>query len=102
MAWQWYVTGLAGGRWPHCQTMAGERPVQRTNSSTDFRRERGHLFVQATWHTFHAADYQGTNALLYPRFGGYALLKPAPTEKDPAAAEVVTAGVFDDFGQVKK
>jgi predicted esterase len=53
-------------------------------------------------HTFHAADFQGTNALLYPRLGDYALLKPAPTEKDAAAAEVVTAAVFDDFWQVGK
>jgi pimeloyl-ACP methyl ester carboxylesterase len=53
-------------------------------------------------HTFHAADFQGTNALLYPRLGDYALLKPAPTPKDPLAAEVVTAGLFDDFWQVKK
>ena len=48
-------------------------------------------------HTFHARDFEGTNALLYPRLGDYALLKPAPTEKDPAAAEVVAAGLFDDF-----
>jgi predicted esterase len=48
-------------------------------------------------HTFHAQDFEGTNALLYPRLGDYALLKPAPTEKDPAAAKVVTAGLFDDF-----
>jgi dienelactone hydrolase len=53
-------------------------------------------------HTFHAADFQGTNALLYPRLGDYALLKPAPTEKDPLAAEVVTAGLFDDSWQVTR
>jgi pimeloyl-ACP methyl ester carboxylesterase len=53
-------------------------------------------------HTFHAADFQGTNALLYPRLGDYALLKPSPAEKDPLAAEVVTAGLFDDYWQVKK
>jgi dienelactone hydrolase len=48
-------------------------------------------------HTFHAADFSGTNALLYPRLGDYAVLKPAPTEKDPAAAAVVTAGLFDEY-----
>ncbi len=53
-------------------------------------------------HTFHAADFQDTNARLYPRLGDYALLKPAPTEKDALAAEVVTAGLFDDFWQVMK
>jgi predicted esterase len=48
-------------------------------------------------HTFHAADFRGTNALLYPRLGDFALLKPGPTTKDPLAAEVITAGLFDDF-----
>jgi hypothetical protein len=48
-------------------------------------------------HTFHAADFQGTNALLYPRLGDYAILKPAPTEKDPAATETVNAGLFNEF-----
>ena len=53
-------------------------------------------------HTFHAADFRGTYALLYPRLGDYAVLKPTPTEKDPTAAEVVTAGLFDDSWQIKK
>jgi hypothetical protein len=53
-------------------------------------------------HTFHAADFRGTNALLYPRLGDYAILKPAPTAKDPAAADVVTAGLFDDAWQFRK
>src|SRR5687767_15243023 len=33
-------------------------------------------------HTFHAKDFQGTNALLYPRLGDYALLKVTSPEKD--------------------
>ncbi len=52
-------------------------------------------------HTFRAADFQGTNALLYPRLGDFAVLKLAPTEKNPTATEVVTAGLFGDFWQVK-
>lgn len=52
-------------------------------------------------HTFHEADFRGTNALLYPRLGDYALLKLAPTAKDPLAVEVVEAGLFDDFWQIK-
>jgi hypothetical protein len=48
-------------------------------------------------HTFHAKDFAGTNALLYPRLGDHAILRPAPTPDDPLAAEVVTAGLFDDF-----
>ncbi|HKI31760.1 MAG TPA: hypothetical protein VKA46_07820 [Gemmataceae bacterium] len=53
-------------------------------------------------HTFHAADFQGTNALLYPRLGDYALLKPVAADQDPVGAVVVTAGLFDDYWQVKK
>ncbi|HJT78934.1 MAG TPA: prolyl oligopeptidase family serine peptidase, partial [Gemmataceae bacterium] len=53
-------------------------------------------------HTFHAADFEGTNALLYPRLGDYALLKPAAKDGDPAAAEVVEAGLFDDAWQPGK
>jgi dienelactone hydrolase len=51
-------------------------------------------------HTFHAADFRGTNALLYPRLGDYAVLRPAPTSQDPLAASVATAGLFDDDWQV--
>jgi predicted esterase len=58
--------------------------------------------VLNTGHTFHAADFQGTNALLYPRLGDYAILKLTPTEADPAAADVAMAGIFDDFWQVEK
>jgi hypothetical protein len=47
-------------------------------------------------HTFHEADFRGTNALLYPRLGDWAVLKPTPTRDDPTAAEVVAAGLFDE------
>ncbi len=47
-------------------------------------------------HTFHAEDFKGTNALLYPRLGDYAVLK-AGDKKDPLAVEVEEAGLFDDF-----
>jgi predicted esterase len=53
-------------------------------------------------HTFHAAEFQGTNALLYPRLGDYALLKLTPTPKDALAVGVAAAGLFDDFWQVGK
>jgi hypothetical protein len=53
-------------------------------------------------HTFHAADFRGTNALLYPRLGDYALLKLAPTDRDPLGVEVVTAGLFDEEWRVGK
>jgi dienelactone hydrolase len=57
-------------------------------------------------HTFHAADFQGTNALLYPRLGDYAILKLAndkkDDKKDPLSVEVQTAGLFDDFWRLPK
>jgi predicted esterase len=53
-------------------------------------------------HTFHAAEFQGTNAQLYPRLGDYAIVKPTPTAKEPAAFEVITAGLFDENWQVPK
>lgn len=53
-------------------------------------------------HTFHADAFQGTNALLYPRLGDWAVLKVTPTDKDPAAAEVVASGLFDEFWKFPK
>ncbi|MCZ2344149.1 MAG: hypothetical protein LC104_20495 [Bacteroidales bacterium] len=53
-------------------------------------------------HTFHDADFRGTNALLYPRLGDWAVLKPTPTKDDPAAVEVVVAGLFDENWQFSK
>jgi dienelactone hydrolase len=47
-------------------------------------------------HTFHAKEFQGTNALLFPRLGDYALLKLAPTAKDSLNVDVVRAGLFDE------
>jgi hypothetical protein len=56
----------------------------------------GSYVVLNSGHTFHEADFKGTNALLYPRLGDYAVVKPTPTAKDPAAFEVVTAGLFGE------
>lgn len=53
-------------------------------------------------HTFHEADFQGTNALLYPRLGDWAVLKPTPTRDNPSAAEVVAAGLFDENWKFRK
>jgi dienelactone hydrolase len=49
-------------------------------------------------HTFHAADFAGTNALLYPRLGDHAILRLGD-KKEPLAAEIQTAGLFDDSWQ---
>jgi hypothetical protein len=62
----------------------------------------GRYVVLNSGHTFHEADFKGTNALLYPRLGDYAVVKPTPTVRDPAAFEVVTAGLFDEKWQVPK
>jgi hypothetical protein len=53
-------------------------------------------------HTFHEDAFQGTNALLYPRLGDYALLELAPSQRDPLATKVVTAGLFDEFWKLPK
>ena len=53
-------------------------------------------------HTFHEADFKGTNALLYPRLGDYAVVRPIPTRQDPAAFEVMKAGIFDDSWRINE
>jgi predicted esterase len=55
-----------------------------------------HYIVVNSGHTFHAEDFKGTNALLYPRLGDYAFLKIKGDKKDPLAVEVQEAGLFDD------
>jgi hypothetical protein len=57
----------------------------------------GRYVVLNSGHTFHAEDFRKTNALLYPRLGDYAVLKLPPGKEDPLAAEVLRAGLFDDF-----
>lgn len=51
-------------------------------------------------HTFHAEDFRGTNALLYPRLGDFAFLRLTGEKNDPLAVEVQKAGLFDDYWQV--
>jgi len=53
-------------------------------------------------HTFREADLKGSNVLLYPRLGDWAVVKPKPTKADPGAYEVVAAGMFDEFWQFPK
>jgi len=53
-------------------------------------------------HTFHQADFNGTNALLYPRLGDFAVVRPNPTEKEKAAFEVIENGLYDEFWKVLK
>lgn len=63
---------------------------------------RGTYVVINSGHTFKEADLKGTNALLYPRLGDWAVIKPTPTKTDPAAYEVVAAGLFDENWQFPK
>jgi predicted esterase len=58
----------------------------------------GRYVVLNSGHTFHAADYRGTNALLYPRLGDYAVMRL--TGGEPLAVDISTAGLFDDAWQV--
>lgn len=62
----------------------------------------GRYVVLNSGHTFGEADLKGTNALLYPRLGDWAVIRPTPTDRDPAAYEVVAAGLFDDNWQFPK
>jgi hypothetical protein len=64
-------------------------------------KNAGYIIINSG-HTFREADLKGTNALLYPRLGDWAVIKPTPTEKDPAAFEVVAAGLFDENWQFPK
>ena len=44
-------------------------------------------------HTFHEAEFRGTNAYLFPRWGDYSVLRFNEGQHDP---EVVEAGFFDE------
>ena len=61
-----------------------------------------HYIVLNSGHTFHASDFKGTNALLYPRLGDHALLKLDVAKKDPLAVEVVRSGLFDEYWRFAK
>jgi pimeloyl-ACP methyl ester carboxylesterase len=93
----------------------GKLPLKWSNDVLEFDRERydaathvpvliypnplnpSKYVVLNTGHTFHEAEFKGTNAQLYPRLGDYAILKPTPTKKDDAAYEVIHAGLFDEL-----
>ena len=61
------------------------------------RFQAGKYVVLNSGHTFHAADFEGTNALLYPRLGDYAIVKV----KTPGQEEVLRAGLFVERWKVK-
>jgi hypothetical protein len=47
-------------------------------------------------HTFHAEDFKGTNALLYPRFGDFAVLRVAGKGPPLTVEQVELNGLFDE------
>ncbi|MEZ6141458.1 MAG: alpha/beta hydrolase-fold protein [Zavarzinella sp.] len=51
-------------------------------------------------HTFHEADFKGTNALLYPRLGDYAVFFPKPTANDATGGEVLLNGLMNEQWQI--
>jgi len=53
-------------------------------------------------HTFHAPEFRGTNALLFPRLGDYAILKLNPTANDALGVDVIHAGLFDEYWKISQ
>jgi hypothetical protein len=51
-------------------------------------------------HTFHAEDFKGTNALLYPRLGDYAVIRVAAKGPVLENERVELNGLFDDSWKV--
>ena len=51
-------------------------------------------------HTFHEADFRGTNALLFPRLGDYAVLKLARSAANRVEATVELSDFFDEQWQL--
>jgi dienelactone hydrolase len=51
-------------------------------------------------HTFHKADFEGTNALLYPRLGDYAVLRLPMKGPGLTVEQVEQNGLFDEAWQV--
>lgn len=92
LRWTKDVIALAG----HKYSAADYVPVLIYPSPLNASR----YIVLNSGHTFHAPDYQGTNALLYPRLGDYAVLRVAPGEA--RGPEPVLAGLFDEFWRIAK
>jgi dienelactone hydrolase len=56
--------------------------------------------VLNTGHTFGEKEFRGTNALLFPKLGDYAVLKLTKSPDGKMNEEVVLAGLFDDQWQL--
>jgi len=55
-----------------------------------------HYVVINSGHTFREFDLRGTNALLYPRWGDWAVVRATATVDEPTRHEVRTLGLFDE------
>jgi hypothetical protein len=62
--------------------------------------QAGKYVVLNSGHTFHAADFEGTNALLYPHLGDYAIVKVKTGGKGESQEEIVRVGLFDEQWRV--
>ena len=60
----------------------------------------GRYVVLNSGHTFRGKDFEGTNALLYPRLGDHAILELKGDPADPLAVDTKSAGLFDEFWKV--
>jgi dienelactone hydrolase len=58
-----------------------------------------HYVVINSGHTFAEDDLRGTNALLYPRWGDWGVIRPTPTAEQPLAHELPASGLFTEFWQ---
>ncbi len=53
-------------------------------------------------HTFGEKEFRGTNALLFPRLGDYAVLKLTKSAAGDVSEEVALAGLFDEQWELKE
>jgi hypothetical protein len=58
--------------------------------------------VLNTGHTFHESELSSLNYLLFPRWGDWAVLKPAAADSSPLAEQVLQAGYFNEQWSFKK
>src|SRR5262249_6801111 len=82
------MAGATGDSSAHVPVMIFPNPLNPTK-----------YVVLNSGHTFHADAFRGTNALLYPRLGDYALLRLTASARDPLVATPVVAGLFDESWQ---
>jgi hypothetical protein len=58
-----------------------------------------HYVVLNSGHTFAEDDLRGTNALLYPRWGDWGVIRPMPTAEQPTTHELSDSGLFNETWQ---